>query len=167
LNAPAKPGAPAHWPGLEWRWCRFDGLDLRQLQAIHRARQQVFVVEQSCAFLDADAYDEFSFHLAAWSPSHREPLAYARVIDPGHKHEEPSIGRVLTTSPARGQGLGRELVGRAIAQTRSAWPGHAIRISAQSRLLAFYAAFDFRAVGAAYLEDGIEHIDMLLAPASR
>ena len=167
MNAAAEPGAPARWPGLEWRWCRFDGLELRQLQAIHGARQQVFVVEQSCAFLDADAYDEFSFHLAAWSPSHREPLAYARVIDPGRKHGEPSIGRVLTTSTARGQGLGRELVGRAIAQTRNAWPGHAIRISAQSRLMAFYSAFDFRPVGAAYLEDGIEHIDMLLATPLR
>ena len=161
------PDAPVRWPGLEWQWRRFEALDLHRLQAIHRARQQVFVVEQSCAFLDADAYDEGSFHLAAWSPAHREPLAYARVIDPGLKHEQPSIGRVLTTSAARGQGLGRELFGRAVAHTRDAWPGHAIRISAQSRLERFYAAFGFVRVGAAYLEDGIHHVDMLLGPAPR
>jgi ElaA protein len=167
LSAPAEPDGSARWPGLEWRWCRFEALELRQLQAIHGARQQVFVVEQACAFLDADAWDEGSFHLAAWLPGNREPLAYARVIDPGLKHEEPSIGRVLTTSAARGRGLGRELVRRAIACSRDAWPGYAIRISAQSRLEAFYAAFGFMPVGAAYVEDGIEHIDMLLAPALR
>lgn len=167
MSAGAVPATPPRGLGLEWRWCRFEALELRQLQAIHRARQQVFVVEQSCAFLDADAYDERSFHLAAWSPAHGEPLAYARVIDPGLKHDEPSIGRVLTTWPARGQGLGRELFGRAVAHTHDAWPGRAIRISAQSRLGSFYAGFGFVPIGAPYLEDGIEHIDMRLAATPR
>jgi ElaA protein len=85
------------------------------------------------------------------------------VVDPGAKYDEPSIGRVLTTSATRGQGLGRELVHQAIVRTQEAWPRRGIRISAQSRLEAFYASFGFAAVGAAYLDDGIEHVDMLLA----
>ena len=87
-------------------------------------------------------------------------------LDPGAKYAEPSIGRVLTTAPARGHGLGRELVRRAVGRARSAWPGHAIRISAQTRLEAFYAGFGFSVVGAPYLEDGIPHIEMLLAAAA-
>jgi ElaA protein len=154
-------------PAVDWQWCRFEGLDVRRLQAIHRARQQVFVVEQACAFLDADVYDEVAFHLCAWSTVQAEPLAYARVIDPGAKHDEPSIGRVLTTSAARGQGLGRALVREAIVRTQHAWPGQGIRISAQSRLEPFYAAFGFAPVGEPYLDDGIAHTDMLLAWSER
>jgi ElaA protein len=149
--------------GLAWRCCAFEALGVHELQAIHRARQQVFVVEQACAFLDADDLDEAALHLAAWQPAAREPVAYARILAPGAKYPEASIGRVLTTAPGRGHGLGRELVTRAVAPARATWPGCPIRIGAQSRLAAFYREFGFVAVGEPYVEDGIEHVEMLLA----
>jgi ElaA protein len=145
-----------------WRWCRFDELGVFELAAIYMARQQVFAIEQACAYLDADGFDEASFHLAAWSTGHKVPLAYARVVYPGQKYAEPSIGRVITTAAARGTGLGRELVRRAIAQCRQAFPGQGIRISAQTRLEHFYAEAGFAVVGVPYLEDGIPHTEMLL-----
>lgn len=166
MKVPVEAGVAAGGTEISWEWCRFDALDVRRLQAIHRARQRVFVVEQACAFLDADDYDEVAFHLCAWTPG-LVLVAYARVVDPGTKYEEPSIGRVLTTSAARGRGLGREVVGEAIRLTREAWPGRAIRISAQSRLEAFYGAFGFVPVSAPYLDDGIEHVDMLLLAPGR
>jgi len=146
---------------LSWRWCRFEELSVFELDAIYRARQQVFAIEQACIYLDADGFDAASWHLAAWSPMHQEPLAYARVVHPGQKYAEPSIGRVITTAPARGTGLGRELVRRAIVQCNNAYPGQAIRISAQTRLERFYAELGFVAVGAPYIEDGIPHTEML------
>ena len=146
---------------LDWRGCRFEALSVFDLQAIYMARQQVFSIEQQCAYLDADGCDEASFHLAAWSVGHKLPLAYARVVDPGCKYAEPSIGRVITTSVARGTGLGRELVRRAIAHCTRAFPGQGIRISAQTRLEGFYAEVGFAAVGAPYLEDSIVHTEML------
>lgn len=146
---------------LNWRWCRFDQLSVFELQAIYMARQLVFAIEQQCAYLDADGYDATSFHLAAWSPAHTVPLAYARVVDPGRKYAEPSIGRVITSAAARGTGLGRELVQRAIARCEQAFPSQGIRISAQTRLERFYAEAGFGAVGAPYLEDGIAHTEML------
>ena len=145
-----------------WRWCAFDQLSVFELQAIYMARQQVFAVEQACAYLDADGYDAASFHLAAWTAGHAVPLAYARVVHPGHKYTEPSIGRVITTAAARGSGLGHELMRRAIAHCQAAFPGLGIRISAQTRLQAFYTALGFVAVGEPYLEDGIAHTEMLL-----
>jgi ElaA protein len=148
-------------PELSWRFCRFEALSVTELQYIYMARQNVFVVEQQCVYLDADGLDEQAFHLAAWSPSHRQPLAYARLLDPGAKYAEASIGRVITTAPCRGRGLGRELVRRAIAHAAILWPGCALRISAQTRLEAFYAGFGFVAEGPRYLEDGIEHTAML------
>ncbi|MBC8056266.1 MAG: GNAT family N-acetyltransferase [Rhizobiales bacterium] len=144
-----------------WRWCRFDELDVFELQAIYRGRQLVFSIEQACAYLDADGCDEHSLHLAAWGADRSVPLAYARVVHPGQKYAEPSIGRVITTGAARGTGLGRELVRRSIVHCSDAFPGHAIRISAQTRLERFYGGFGFAAVGAPYIEDGIPHTEML------
>lgn len=146
---------------IRWRWCRFDELGVHELQHIYRARQQVFVVEQGCAYLDADGVDERAFHLAAWSPRQREPLAYARIVEPGVKYAEPSIGRVITTAAARGTGLGRELMRRAVAHALATFPGQGIRISAQAHLARFYAEFGFVPVGEEYLEDGIPHVEML------
>ena len=144
-----------------WRWYRFDELNVFELQAIYMARQLVFSIEQNCAYLDVDGFDAHSFHLAAWSGDRTVPLAYARVVHPGQKYAEPSIGRVITTSAARGAGLGRELVRRAILHCSQAFPGLGIRISAQARLERFYAGFGFAALGAPYMEDGIAHIEML------
>jgi ElaA protein len=149
------------FPTARWRWCRFDALSLRELQFIYMARQQVFSLEQNCVYLDADDSDEPAFHLAAWAPEHRVPLAYARIVDPGVKYAEPSIGRVITTTAGRGAGLGRELIQRAVAQTVEAFPGQGIRISAQSHLEAFYQAVGFSIASERYLEDGIPHTEML------
>lgn len=167
MSSPDPSPGEGHAPalvraGLRWRCCRFDALGVVELQQIYAARQQVFVIEQQCLYLDADGYDEAAFHLAAWSARERLPLGYARLLDPGAKYAEPSIGRVLTTAPARGHGLGRELVARAIAECTAVWPEQGIRISAQSRLERFYAGFGFAAVGQPYLEDGIPHTEMLL-----
>lgn len=145
-----------------WHWCRFDELSVFDLQAIYRARQTVFSIEQACAYLDADGFDETSFHLAAWSPDRTMPLAYARVVHPGQKYQEPSIGRVITIAAVRGTGLGRELVRRAVVHCQEAFPGQGIRISAQTRLEAFYASFGFQPIGEPYMEDGIPHTEMLL-----
>jgi ElaA protein len=153
--------AAVAWPELVWRGRRFDALGLRELQHIYMARQKVFAIEQQCAYLDADGFDENAFHLAAWSSLQPEPLAYARLLDPGSKYADASIGRVVTTGVGRGCGLGRELMRRAIDHAGQAWPRAAIRISAQTRLKAFYTGFGFVAVGAPYLEDSIDHTEML------
>ncbi|MES1162080.1 MAG: GNAT family N-acetyltransferase [Rhizobacter sp.] len=146
---------------LTWRWCRFDELSVFELDAIYRARQQVFSIEQACVYLDADGFDAFSWHLAAWSGAHKVPLAYARIVHPGQKYAEPSIGRVITTGAARGTGLGRELVRRAVEGCGEVFPAQGIRISAQTRLERFYAEFGFVALGPPYMEDGIPHTEML------
>ncbi|MEP6739369.1 MAG: GNAT family N-acetyltransferase [Caldimonas sp.] len=164
MNAAAEAAWQAAWPDLAWQWRRFDQLTVHELQNIFMARQRVFAIEQQCAYLDADGCDERAFHLAAWTALQREPLAYARVIDPGVKYDEVSIGRVITTPAARGKGMGREVTRRAIAHAAAVWPAIGIRISAQTRLETYYAGFGFSATGAPYMEDGIPHTEMLLAP---
>jgi ElaA protein len=155
----SRPGTPA----VTWRCVPFDSLAPRELQAIHRARQRVFTVEQDCAFLDADELDQGAHHLVACAAGELEPLAYARLLAPGAKYAEASVGRVLTGAGARRCGLGRELMARALALVEAIWPHASVRISAQTHLQAFYASFGFVAVGSPYLEDGIDHTEMLRA----
>jgi len=164
MSAKEVPGVLSEWQAPVWRFAPFDSLSVRELQYIYMARQAVFSVEQACAFMDADGLDERAYHLAAWSQVQREPLAYARLLEPGAKYAEPSIGRVITTAAARGRGLGRETMVRAIAHAGEIWPGAAVRISAQSRLESFYASLGFVIAGPRYLEDGIDHTEMVRAP---
>ncbi len=154
--------APSDAP--RWQWSRMPRLAPAELYAVLAARQDVFIVEQQCMFVDADGLDAHAWHLLGWiRDSGAERLvAYLRVLDPGRKFAEPSIGRVLTLAPHRGTGLGRVLMVEGIARTAETWPGHAIRIAAQQRLEAFYASLGFRTASTPYDEDGIAHVDMVL-----
>ena len=86
-------------------------------------------------------------------------LATLRVVDPGVKYTEPSIGRVATAPEARGTGLGKELMRRGIA----ACGGAPIRIGAQAHLEKFYGELGFIRASEPYDEDGIPHIEMIRA----
>lgn len=154
--------APANSVIVDWQCVRLHDLPALALHRIMRARQEVFVVEQQCIYLDADAADESSWHVTGWAVD-GQVLAYARLVDPGIKYAEASMGRVITPARSRGTGKGREVVRRAVAQSALAYPGVALRISAQSRLEHFYASFGFVVVGEGYLEDGIPHTEMLRA----
>ena len=88
------------------------------------------------------------------------------MLDPGAKYAEVSIGRVISTPQARGKGLGREVVRRAIDKANGIWPGSSIRISAQTRLERFYLGFGFAVMGPPYVEDGILHTEMHLPAAA-
>ena len=153
-------------PRVEWQWQRFAELQAEALYALLAARAAVFVVEQHCAFLDLDGLDRRAWHLLGWVASDDGPTlaAYLRLIDPGHPYAEASIGRVLTTASFRGTGLGRAAMREGIAGAARHYPGQALRIGAQQRLERFYAEFGFRTVSAPYIEDGIAHVQMLLAP---
>ena len=155
-------------PPVAWQWKRFAKLKPAELYALLAARAAVFVVEQQCAFQDLDSADEHAWHLLGWATVNQAPTlaAYLRLIDPGRKYAEPSIGRVLTTGPFRGTGLGREAMREGLARAAALYPGRPVRIGAQQRLERFYVELGFRTVSAPYDEDGIAHVEML-RPAER
>jgi ElaA protein len=155
-------------PKVVWQWKPFAELTPAELYALLAARAAVFVVEQHCAFQDLDAVDEFAWHLLGWTGSNHAPAlaAYLRLIEPGRKYAEPSIGRVLTTAPFRGAGIGREAMREGLARAALLYPDRAIRIGAQQRLERFYSELGFRTVSPPYDEDGVAHVEML-RPAER
>lgn len=119
------------------------------------------MVEQNCPYLDPDGADLACQHLIAWTDD-QQLAAYLRIVPPGLKFQEASVGRVITSKFARGTGIGKQLLIKGIAACQAAYPGAAIRIGAQQYLEQFYQSFGFVTDSDMYLEDDIPHIEMLL-----
>ncbi len=147
----------------EWQCRSFHELSNDELYAVLAARQDVFIIEQNCIYPDFDGLDREARHVLGWVTvgGKRVLGAYLRILAPGVKYTEMSLGRVLTTRAARGAGIGRELLAQGIAHAERLHPGHRIRIGAQHYLERFYQGFGFATISAPYDEDGIAHIDML------
>lgn len=150
---------------MRWQLAAFDQLDAQSLYALLVARVAVFVVEQRCAYQELDGLDSAALHLTGELDDGRL-VALARILPPGTRFAQPSIGRVLTLPPMRGTGLGRVLMQRAIDLCRQRWPTLPIRISAQHHLEDFYRSLGFVTISEVYDEDGIPHIDMQCATQS-
>lgn len=152
---------------ISWQWNTFDELGPHDLYQVLALRQRVFVLEQQCLYPDLDGHDQAAMHLLGWQmiDGQRRLAAYLRVLAPGAKYVEMSLGRVLTVPEARTTGAGKLLLTEGIARAVRQHPGHAIRIGAQQYLERFYQSFGFVTVSAPYDEDGIQHVDMLRAVA--
>ena len=145
---------------IHWTLLAFDELTPRELYRILQLRNEVFVVEQQCLFQDADDKDPFAYHLMGWKEGNL--VAYSRLLAPGISYTEMSIGRVVTAPGVRRTGIGRDLMARSIESGRHLFGPGPIRIGAQCYLIDFYSSLGFRTEGTPYLEDGIEHIEMVL-----
>jgi ElaA protein len=149
----------------QWRLEPFERLSASELYALVQLREAVFVVEQRCAYLDADGWDRAASHLFCLEgqDEHGGPraIAAARLFAPGVKAPEAVIGRVVTATATRRGGLGRELMERALAaiagQHGAATP---IALGAQKYVERFYAELGFVRDGEDYLEDDIVHVPM-------
>lgn len=144
---------------IQWLLKKFEELTPYQLYAILQLRNEVFVVEQSCVFQDADDKDQNAYHLMGFAAN--KLVAYTRIIPPDEIYEQPSIGRVVTSPSVRGKGTGKELMQQSIDAVYTLFGKQSIKIGAQLYLKKFYASFGFEQTSDVYLEDGIEHIYML------
>ncbi len=155
----------------------FDELTSVDLYHILKARSQVFVVEQHCAYQDMDEVDFDCLHLVAHQ--NEALVGYCRIIPPQFNtlksnlsmvkpagnaaNTMPAIGRVLVLSEYRGDGIARQIMLQAIAYCRKKFGKKTpIIISAQTYLLHFYESLGFVSEGEFYLEDDIEHVKMVL-----
>jgi ElaA protein len=144
---------------LNWILKAFNELSPEELYKILRLRSEVFVVEQNCVFLDMDNKDQVCYHLMGMLEN--ELVAYVRIVPPGLAFNEASIGRVVSSGKHRGSGAGRQLMNKAISVTAELFGLQPIRIGAQLYLQSFYSSLGFEPQGDIYLEDGIQHIEMV------
>jgi ElaA protein len=146
---------------VRWSWMRFAELGVDNLYDALQLRCRVFVLEQG-PYLDPDGIDRQAWHLLGRDRT-GALISYLRVVDPGVTYAEPSPGRVITAPEVRGNGSGRALMAEGLAGCERHWPQRALRISAQARLERFYNDFGFERVGENYLEDNLDHVQMLRA----
>ncbi len=150
---------------LQYECVPFPALRVEQLYEILALRQEVFIVEQNCPYLDADGRDQAALHLMGRDEQGRL-VTYTRILPQGVSYPEyASIGRVITSQLVRGQGRGRELMERSKDELFRHFGGpQPIKIGAQAHLREFYRSVGYEPTGEAYLEDGIPHIGMIRKP---
>ena len=143
---------------IQWTFINFEDLSVSLLYNILKLRQEIFVVEQDCAYLDADGHDEAAIHLIGTSNHHI--CAYARIFPP-IKNKGAIIGRVIVRSSYRGSGVGYQLMKQAHSFIQETFPQNPYtKLGAQAHLRHFYENLGYVQSGPEYLEDDIPHIPM-------
>ena len=135
----------------------FEHLSAREAYDVWRLRQDVFVVEQECAYPDLDGRDPDPATRHLLLVDAERLVGYARVLDDGDVRR---IGRVVLDRSVRGRGWADRLVQAALALCG----GQAAVLDAQSPLVGWYATFGFSVAGPEFLEDGIPHVPMRRPP---
>lgn len=139
-------------------------LDLETFHRIARLRQEVFVVEQDCPYLDLDGRDLEPGTVQVWAEDAAGDIAAGlRILSESDAGAlRFSVGRVVTAPDWRGRGIAGSLIRAAITECGDT----PIQIHAQSYLTEWYAGFGFITNGPEFLEDGIPHTPMLRTPGS-
>ncbi len=144
---------------LRWIFKRFEELTPAELYDALALRQKVFIVEQKCAYQDADGKDKNAHHLLGYRDE--KLVVYARITFPGVMFKEVAIGRIVSDTEERGKGYGKIAVEKGLDKIKDIYGNVPVRIAAQSHLVKFYEAFGFAPVDDEYVWDGIKHQDML------
>ena len=147
---------------MNWILKKFKELMPYEVYDIMQLRNSVFVVEQNCVYQDADNKDLKSYHLMGYEENIL--VAYTRIIPAGISYVECSIGRVVVLPEARKNGNGKKLMEKSIEKIFLLFGNVPIKIGAQLYLKKFYESIGFQQTSDIYLEDNIEHIEMLLTP---
>jgi ElaA protein len=145
---------------ITWSVLHFEDLSVKQLFDVLQLRNQIFIVEQNCPYLDVDEKDLNSFHVFGVNQK-RKIIATSRVLPPGVSYSEASIGRVAVAIDSRGTGIGDELNRVSMEFIRNYFGDIPIRLSAQKHLTNYYNKHGFKVVSDPYDEDGIPHVEML------
>lgn len=145
---------------IEFLWKSFHELSNDEIYEILHLRQEVFVVEQNCPYLDADYCDQDAFHLMGRKSN--KLVAYMRAFGPKLKYVGSSLGRVVIKKEYRNKSLGKRVTNMGVAFLNDKFPNCEVVISAQYRLKDFYMKLGFTIRGKKYLEDEIDHIQMYI-----
>ena len=145
----------------------FADLTVYELYDIMALRQEIFIIEQNCPYLDADGKDLKGWHLMGRQISDENTegvlVVYTRLLPKGVSyHDYASIGRVVSSASVRGSGAGKILMQESIKMMEKLYPNEPVKIGAQTYLLKFYESLGFESTGEEYLEDDIPHTTMIL-----
>lgn len=144
---------------MKWQIKKYKELTPDEIYEILRIRNEVFISEQKCPYVDVDGKDKNSYHL--FLSEGKSIIFYSRILEKGVSYDEISIGRVLVNSKFRGKSFARMGLNKAIEFIENKLNENIIKISAQAYLKKFYGSLGFHEVSEVYLEDEIPHIEMV------
>ena len=143
---------------MQFQLNTFKELTVTELYDVMVLRNEVFVVEQKCAYQDLDGKDNDALHVLGFV--NNELAAYARILKPGAAYTESAIGRVVVAKKFRGRNFGNDLMIKTMDECMKHFNSKVIIVSAQKYLEKFYSDLGFVTEGEGYLEDDIPHIKM-------
>lgn len=140
---------------MEFRAKLFNELSAREIYEIVRARQEIFLMEQRIVCRDFDGVDYDALHCFLWEEG--KVVAYMRAF---MDDDEIRLGRFLTVR--HGEGLGRRLMELSLPVVKASFNCYKISFHAQRHAEGFYKKLGFKTVSDVFLEEGIEHVTMIL-----
>ncbi|GIR60009.1 MAG: acetyltransferase [Crocinitomicaceae bacterium] len=137
----------------------YNDLSKDQFFDILKLRIEIFVVEQCCYYQELDDEDKEAFHVSIYNDG--IIVAVGRII-PNFYNKEVKIGRIAVKMEYRKKGLAYKMMKDIMNFISKKYKNFSVLLSAQTYLIEFYQSFGFKEIGNTYLEDGIEHINMVL-----
>ena len=137
---------------------RYEELTRDELYALLKLRVQVFVVDQTCPYLEVDGRDQMSWHV--WLQDEEGIQAYLRVLEKGAAFDEVAIGRVISLK--RRQGIGTRILLEGIRVAKEKLGADCVVLEAQTYCRSLYEKQGFRQISEEFLDEGIPHIKMQL-----
>ena len=135
----------------------FRDLSTRELYEILKTRQEIFVVEQNCPYMDIDDLDIDAVHIFSQDENGRV-TACLRVFMKDPDQKVAQIGRVVTLT--HGQGLGGAILHEGVRVAEQEMHAKKIYLEAQSYAIGYYEKEGFRVTSEEFDLDGIPHVEM-------
>lgn len=134
----------------------FSELTLHELYHIIKAREEIFIVEQNCPYLDVDGIDLEATHV--FYKEEERICAYTRLYWEKSREQSIKIGRVIAVD--RGTGLGLQIMKESVRIAKERFAPKELYIHAQEYAIGFYEKAGFSVSSGVFMEDDIPHVVM-------
>lgn len=136
----------------------FEALTNQELYDVIKLREEIFVLEQNCVYVDCDGYDPVCRHMLV--KDQEQIVGTLRIVPAGTKYVDLSIGRVVVDQAYRRQGIADSMMQEALRFIRDHESVSTVVLSAQVAIKGLYERSGFKVISDVYLEDGIDHVRM-------
>jgi len=140
---------------MEFTIKHFTELSNRELYEILKTRQEIFIIEQNCPYMDIDDLDLDAMHIFSMNEEGRV-TACLRVFMKDEKTAQ--IGRVVTL--VHGEGLGGKILHEGVKVALDLYKAEKIYLEAQTYAIGYYEKEGFRVISGEFDLDGIPHVEM-------
>lgn len=140
---------------MEFTIKHFNELSNRELYEILKTRQEIFIIEQNCPYMDIDDLDLDATHIFSMNEEGRV-TSCLRVFMKDKNTAQ--IGRVVTL--VHGEGLGGKILHEGVRVALENYQAEKIYLEAQTYAIGYYEKEGFRVISGEFDLDGIPHVEM-------